>query len=41
MHKFEEKHGEVELPQRPSLADQLFGSIKPSTDDNEDEGDDE
>ena len=37
MQKFEEKHGEVELPQRPSLADQLFGAIKPSQDEDEDE----
>ena len=41
MQKFEEKHGEVELPQRPSLADQLFGSIKPSSDDNEEYEDDD
>lgn len=37
MQKFEEKHGEVELPQRPSLADQLFGAIKPNQDEDEDE----
>jgi Protein of unknown function (DUF3467) len=41
MQKFEEKHGEVELPQRPSLADQLFGAIKPTQDDNGDEEGDE
>lgn len=28
--RYEEKHGEIELPPQPiSLADQLFGSIKP------------
>ena len=39
MQKFEEKHGEVELPQRASLADQLFSSIKPNPDDTEDDDD--
>lgn len=38
INKFEDKHGEINLPQRTSLADQLFSNIKPS---NEDEDDDE
>lgn len=35
--KFEDKHGELNLPQRQSLADQLFGSIKPASDEDDDE----
>lgn len=31
--RFEEKHGEIDLPPQPvSLADQLFGTIKPTDD---------
>ena len=37
MKKFEDKHGEVELPKRPSLADQLFGSIKTQDDEDDDD----
>jgi hypothetical protein len=37
MQKFEDKHGEINLPQRQSLADQLFGSVKPTTDEDDDE----
>ena len=37
MNKFEEKHGEVTLPERPSLADQLFGGIRPPGDEDNDE----
>ena len=40
MKKFEDKHGEIEVPQRPSLADQLFGTIKPNADDNDSEDED-
>lgn len=36
MTKFEDKHGEIIVPQKPSLADQLFGGIK-STDEDDDE----
>jgi len=35
--RFEEKHGEIELPQRPSsLADQLFRGLSPDGDNNDD-----
>ncbi len=37
--KFEEKHGEISLPPQPvSLADQLFGSIKPTEGDTPENG---
>lgn len=35
VNKYEDKNGEIELPQRQSLADQLFGSIKPTTEDDD------
>ncbi len=36
LERFEQKHGEIDLPPQPvSLADQLFGQIRP---DDEDEG---
>lgn len=37
MTKYEEKHGEVTLPQKPSLADQLFGGLKSATDGDDDD----
>jgi len=37
MVKFEDKHGEIDLPQRKSLADQLFGSINPTSDEDDDD----
>lgn len=37
IQKFEDKHGEINLPQRQSLADQLFGSVKPTSDEEDDE----
>jgi hypothetical protein len=34
LERFEEKHGEIDLPPQPvSLADQLFGQIRPDDDD--------
>jgi hypothetical protein len=37
--RFEEKHGEITLPAQPvSLADQLFGGIKPTEGDSPDNG---
>lgn len=40
LERFEARHGEIPMPAKPtSLADQLFGSIKPEDDD--DSGDDE
>ena len=35
--KYEEKHGNIELPQNPSLADQLFGGIRPTSDSEDDD----
>ncbi len=35
--KFEDKHGEITVPQRQSLADQLFGAVKPTSDEDDDE----
>ena len=32
LQKYETKHGEIEAPQRASLADQLFGAVKPEQD---------
>ncbi len=37
LQKYETKHGEIEAPQRASLADQLFGAVKPEQEDDEDE----
>ncbi len=39
VQKFEEKHGEIDMPKRSSLADQLFSTIKPNLDDTEDDDD--
>jgi hypothetical protein len=37
LDRYESKHGEIDLPPQPtSLADQLFGSIRPSDDNPED-----
>ena len=38
LERFEEKHGEIELPpQPPTLADQLFGAVRPEdTNENQD-----
>lgn len=33
--KYEASHGELKTPARQTLADQLFGSVKPSDDDDE------
>lgn len=39
---YEQKHGEIQLPPQPaSLADQLFGSVKPDDDKETKEGHDE
>lgn len=39
---YEQKHGEIQLPPQPaSLADQLFGSVKPDDDKEAKEGHDE
>ncbi|MGQ9889143.1 MAG: DUF3467 domain-containing protein [Aggregatilineales bacterium] len=39
---YEQKHGEIQLPPQPaSLADQLFGSVKPDGDKEAKEGHDE
>lgn len=35
--KYEIKHGEIKVPQRQSLAEQLFGSVKPGQDEDSDE----
>ena len=35
--KFEAKHGEIAAPQRHTLADQLFGAVKPEQEDEADE----
>ncbi|MYD08968.1 MAG: DUF3467 domain-containing protein [Chloroflexi bacterium] len=35
MNKYEASHGKLETPARQTLADQLFGSVKPTDDDNE------
>lgn len=35
--KYEGKHGEIKVPQRQSLAEQLFGSVKPGQDEDSDE----
>ncbi|MCY4539827.1 MAG: DUF3467 domain-containing protein [Chloroflexi bacterium] len=37
LQKYETKHGEIVAPQRQSLADQLFGAVKPEQEDDEDE----
>jgi hypothetical protein len=38
LSRFEEKHGEIPLPPQPtSLADQLFGTVKPPDDATEEE----
>lgn len=37
VNKFEDKHGEIDLPQRQSLADQLFGTVKPAGEEDDDE----
>ncbi len=36
MQKFESKHGEIDAPQRQSLADKLFGAVKPEQEDDDD-----
>lgn len=39
LSRFEEKHGEISLPPQPfSLAEQLFGGLKPSEEDDSDNG---
>jgi hypothetical protein len=39
LDRFEEKHGEISLPPQPvSLADQLFGQIKPTGEEGETDG---
>lgn len=35
MSKYEASHGKIEAPARQTLADQLFGSVKPADEDNE------
>lgn len=35
--KYEDKHDEIKVPQRQSLAEQLFGSVKPEQDEDSDE----
>ncbi len=35
MSKYEASHGKIDTPARQTLADQLFGSVKPADDDNE------
>jgi len=35
--KFEDKHGEITLPERKSLADQLFGGVRATSDEDDDE----
>lgn len=35
MQKYESKHGEIVAPQRQSLADQLFGAVKPEQEDDD------
>ena len=35
MAKYEASHGKLEAPARQTLADQLFGWVKPADDDNE------
>lgn len=37
MRKYEDKHGEIDVPQQQSLADQLFGGIKATSDGDDDE----
>ena len=37
LQKYETKHGEIVAPQRQSLAEQLFGAVKPEQEDDEDE----
>ena len=39
MQKYESKHGEIQTPKRQSLADQLFGAVKPETPETEDDAD--
>ena len=37
LQRYEQKHGEIDLPPQPvSLADQLFGQIRPEDDENSD-----
>ena len=33
--KYEANHGKIDVPARQTLADQLFGSVKPADDDND------
>ncbi|MCY4017902.1 MAG: DUF3467 domain-containing protein [Chloroflexi bacterium] len=35
LQKYERKHGEIVAPQRQSLAEQLFGAVKPEQDDDD------
>ena len=35
MQKYQAKHGEIKTPQRRSLAEQLFGGVKPDADDDD------
>lgn len=37
MRKYEEKNGVLDVPQKQSLADQLFGGIKPASDSEDDD----
>lgn len=42
LNNFEAKHGEIELPPRPSsLADQLFGGVRSDGEDDDNESDDQ
>jgi len=39
LKRFEEKHGEISLPPQPvSLADQLFGSLRPNDEESSSDG---
>ena len=37
LQKYEAKHGAIQAPKRQSLADQLFGGVKPETEEGDDE----
>lgn len=37
IEKYEDKHGEIKTPSRQTLADQLFGTIKPENEEDENE----
>ena len=37
IEKYEDKHGEIKTPARQSLADQLFGTVKPEQEEDDNE----